>query len=99
RRERGNTGPSARSSNDLPPLPAVTSPWGNFSHVPLAGLSSAPSLPVQYSMAYCVGYGFGQAMPMASISWGWENSTTTHCGFAESGSPVNFELRYGLLFQ
>ena len=36
---------------------------------------------------------------MASISCGVSKSTTIHCGLRASSWPVNFFVRYGLLFQ
>src|ERR1700757_5513181 len=99
RKNRAAIGGSASRSTLFSPVPPFTSPCGNFTHSPAVGLFSASSFPVQYSTTYFVAYGFAHTIWIASISCGIAKLITTHCGFAESVSPVNFPLRYGLLFQ
>src|SRR6516162_7416044 len=62
RRKRVAMGWSAKRCTLLPPVPAATSPCGNFTHSPDVCLFSASSFPFQYSTAYFLAYGFAQAI-------------------------------------
>src|ERR1700753_52949 len=91
---------SASRSVTIPPDAFFCAPESNLFHSPSGPLSnSRGSLPTQYSTRYVVAKGAAHAMRIAFTDFCDFKSTTTHCGCSVSLSPVNFEVRYGLLFQ